>query len=84
MGQKVEGGRLDGHIEQVGLPPGGSEEPLQVFEQGRDTVRSAHFLDGCDHSMEARLGKLQRRPGESVETFNVVPTRDAECLDGSG
>lgn len=32
LGQKVEDERLDGHMEQVGLPPGGSEEPLQVFE----------------------------------------------------
>lgn len=37
----AEGGGLDGHAEQLGLPPGGSGEPLKASEQGRDTVKAA-------------------------------------------
>lgn len=40
LGQRVEGRHLDGHVEQVGLQPGDNEEPLEVFEQGRNRVRS--------------------------------------------
>lgn len=78
LGQRVEGGRLDGHVQWFGLQPGVSEEPLKVFEQGRNTVTSVHLQDGCGHSVEDGWEKLERRPETSWRHCKVVPTRDAE------
>lgn len=59
LGQRVEGGRLDGHVQWFGLQPGVNEEPLKVFEQGRNTVTSVHLQDGCGHSVEDGWEKLE-------------------------
>lgn len=80
----MEAGRLDGHVQWLGLQPGVNEEPLKAFEQGRNTVTSVHLQDGCGHSVEDRWEKLERGPETSWRCCKVVPTTDSEWPGGSG
>lgn len=81
--QRVEGGRLNGHVQWLGLQPEVNEEPLKVFEQERSTVTSVHLHDGCGHSLGDRWEKLKRRPETSWRHCKVLP-RDADEPGGSG